>query len=126
MIDRNAERQPVPTDPDTGRPYINTVAAVAIAPSGVGAELSSYVAQAVGVIRNSGLLNETNAMFTNIEGDLDAVLKVVRDATMKLAGQGYRTGVTLKLDIRPGFSEQLTQKPALVDTLLDDDVDSRR
>lgn len=126
MIDRNAERQPVPTDPDTGRPYINTVAAVAIAPSGVGAELSSYVAQAVGVIRNSGLPNETNAMFTNIEGDLDAVLKVVRDATMELAGQGYRTGVTLKLDIRPGFSEQLTQKPALVDHLLDDAVDSRR
>lgn len=126
MIDRNAERQTVPTDPDTGRPYINTVAAVAIAPSGVGAELSSYVAQAVGVIRDSGLPNETNAMFTNIEGDLDDVLRVVRDATMKLAGQGYRTGVTLKLDIRPGFSGQLTQKPALVDTLLDDDVDSRR
>ncbi|MCH4158956.1 MAG: thiamine-binding protein [Bifidobacterium minimum] len=126
MIDRNAERQTVPTDPDTGRPYINTVAAVAIAPSGVGAELSSYVAQAVGVIRDSGLPNETNAMFTNIEGDLADVLRVVRDATMKLAGQGYRTGVTLKLDIRPGFSGQLTQKPALVDTLLDDDVDSRR
>ena len=126
MIDRIAERQTVPTDPDTGRPYINTVAAVAIAPSGVGAELSSYVAQAVGVIRDSGLPNETNAMFTNIEGDLDDVLRVVRDATMKLAGQGYRTGVTLKLDIRPGFSGQLTQKPALVDTLLDDDVDSRR
>ena len=126
MIDRNAERQTVPTDPDTGRTYINAVAAVAIAPSGVGAELSSYVAQAVGVIRDSGLPNETNAMFTNIEGDLDDVLRVVRDATMKLAGQGYRTGVTLKLDIRPGFSGQLTQKPALVDTLLDDDVDSRR
>ena len=76
MIDRNAERQTVPTDPDTGRPYINTVAAVAIAPSGVGAELSSYVAQAVGVIRDSGLPNETNAMFTNIEGDLDDVLRV--------------------------------------------------
>ncbi|MDN6485778.1 MAG: thiamine-binding protein, partial [Bifidobacterium mongoliense] len=40
MIDRNKERQGVPTDPKTGKPYINTVAAVAIAPSGVGAELS--------------------------------------------------------------------------------------
>ena len=123
--DRNAERQEVPIDPATGRPYINTVAAVAIAPSGVGSELSGYVAQAVGVIRDSGLPNETNAMFTNIEGDLDAVLKVVRDATMKLAGQGYRTGVTLKLDIRPGFSGQLTEKAALVDHLLDDAADSR-
>lgn len=25
-------------------------------------------------------------MFTNIEGDIDDVLKVIRDATMKLAG----------------------------------------
>jgi uncharacterized protein YqgV (UPF0045/DUF77 family) len=58
-------------------------------------------------------------MFTNIEGDLDDVLKVVREATMKLAGQGYRTGVTLKLDIRPGFTGQLTRKPELVDEILD-------
>lgn len=120
MVDRNAVKQEVPVDAETGKPYINTVAAVAIAPNGVGAELSEYVAQAVGVIRDSGLPNETNAMFTNIEGDLDDVLKVVRDATMKLAGQGYRTGVTLKLDIRPGFTGQISEKPKLVDTLLGD------
>lgn len=118
MIDRNKERQGVPTDPKTGKPYINTVAAVAIAPSGVGAELSGYVAQAVGVIRDSGLPNETNAMFTNIEGNLDDVLAVVRDATMKLVSQGCRTGVTLKLDIRPGFTGQITRKPQLVDEIL--------
>lgn len=100
QINRNAVRQEVPVNPETDKPYINTVAAVAIAPSGVGAELSEYVSQAVAVIRDSGLPNETNAMFTNIEGDLDDVLRVVRDATMKLAEQGYRTGVTLKLDIR--------------------------
>lgn len=119
MIDRNAERQDVPVNEHTGKPYINTVAAVAIAPSGVGAELSEYVAQAIGVIRDSGLPNETNAMFTNIEGDLDEVLKVVRDATLKLAEQGYRTGVSLKLDIRPGFSGQIHKKAELVDHLLD-------
>lgn len=115
--DRNAVRQDVPTD-EHGAPIINTVAAVAIAPSGVGAELSDYVAEAVAVIRDSGLPNETNAMFTNIEGNLDDVLRVVRDATMKLAGQGYRTGVSLKLDIRPGFSGQMAQKPALVDEII--------
>ncbi|MCI1643315.1 MAG: thiamine-binding protein [Bifidobacterium crudilactis] len=104
---------------DSDKQYINTVAALCIAPSGVGDELSTYVAQAVATIRDSGLPNETNAMFTNIEGDLDDVLKVVREATMKLAGQGYRTGVTLKLDIRPGFTGQLTRKPELVDEILD-------
>lgn len=117
-IDRNAVRQTVPTDPETGKPYINTVAAVAIAPSGTGSELSQYVAQSVNVIRESGLDNETNAMFTNIEGNLDDVLKVVRDATMVLAAQGYRTGVTLKLDIRPGFSGQIKEKQQLVDEIL--------
>lgn len=120
MVDRNAVKQEVPVDAETGKPYINTVAAVAIAPSGVGSELSEYVAQAVGVIRDSGLPNETNAMFTNIEGNLDDVLKVVRDAAMKLAAQGYRTGVTLKLDIRPGFTCQINEKQQLVNQLLDD------
>ena len=118
-MDRYAERQEVPLDPETGKPVINTVAAVAIAPSGVGAELSDYVAQVVSVIRESGLHNETNAMFTYLAGDLDCVLRVVRDTAMALAGQGYRTGVSLKLDIRPGFSGQLEEKPRLVDELID-------
>ncbi|MCO6558587.1 MAG: thiamine-binding protein [Bifidobacterium sp.] len=117
-IDRNAVKQTVPTDSKTGKPYINTVAAVAIAPSGTGSELSEYVAQSVNVIRQSGLPNETNAMFTNIEGNLDDVLKTVRDATMVLASQGYRTEVTLKLDIRPGFSGQIKEKQQLVDEIL--------
>ncbi|MFT8704761.1 MTH1187 family thiamine-binding protein [Bifidobacterium aquikefiricola] len=98
--------------------YINTVAALSIAPSGVGEELSEYVAQAVKVIRDSGLPNETNAMFTNIEGDLDDVLDVVRDATLKLANQGFRTGVVLKLDIRPGVKGQIHKKAELVDEIL--------
>ena len=115
--DRNAVRQEVPVD-EHGKPIINTVAAVAIAPSGVGAELSEYVAEAVEVIRESGLPNETNAMFTTFEGHLVDVLKVVRDATMKLAEQGYRTGVTLKLDIRPGFSGQISEKQQLVNEIL--------
>ena len=92
-LDRNAEKQEVPVNPETGKPYINTLAAVAISPAGASPEKSTYVAQAVDVIRESGLPNETNAMFTNIEGDIDDVLKVIRDATMKLAGQGYRTDV---------------------------------
>ncbi|BDR54362.1 hypothetical protein KIMH_04730 [Bombiscardovia apis] len=105
-------------DARQGRDYINTVAAVAIAPSGTGEELSEYVAQAVGVIRESGLKNETNAMFTNIEGDLDEVLRVVRDATLKLAAQGHRTGVSLKLDIRPDARDQMERKPQLVNEIL--------
>ena len=117
-LDRNAEKQEVPIDPKTGKPYINTLAAVAISPAGASPEKSTYVAQAVDVIRQSGLPNETNAMFTNIEGDIDDVLKVIRDATMKLAGQGYRTDVVIRLDIRPGFNGQIHAKQDLVDEIL--------
>jgi uncharacterized protein YqgV (UPF0045/DUF77 family) len=117
-LDRNAEKQEVPINPETGKPYINTLAAVAISPAGASPEKSTYVAQAVDVIRQSGLPSETNAMFTNIEGDIDDVLKVIRDATMKLAGQGYRTDVVIRLDIRPGFEGQIHAKQALVDEIL--------
>ena len=110
-LDRNAEKQEVPVNPETGKPYINTLAAVAISPAGA-------VAQAVDVIRESGLPNETNAMFTNIEGDIDDVLKVIRDATMKIAGQGYRTDVVIRLDIRPGFEGQIHAKQELVNEIL--------
>ena len=45
-LDRNAERQEVPVDPATGKPYINTLAAVAISPAGASPEKSTYVSQA--------------------------------------------------------------------------------
>ena len=32
-LDRNAEKQEVPINPETGKPYINTLAAVAISPA---------------------------------------------------------------------------------------------
>ncbi|WP_196779139.1 thiamine-binding protein [Bifidobacterium choloepi] len=106
-----------PKSPDD-ESYVNTVGAVAIAPSGVGEELDEYVAEVVRAIRESGLPNETNAMFTNLEGDLDDVLRTVRDAAMVLASEGHRTQVTLKLDIRPSFRGQLAEKVAKVNRLL--------
>ena len=48
---------------------MNTLIAVAIAPFGVGDELSSEVAEVVKVIRESGLPNRTYSMFTEIEGE---------------------------------------------------------
>ena len=120
IIDRNAVTQEVPIDPETGKPYLNTVAAIQVSANGVGSEVSPYVAQAVEVIRESGLPQETNALFTNVEGDLDDVLKVAGEAAKKLAEQGYRTSLVLHMDIRPGFTGQPTEKPKLVDEILAD------
>lgn len=117
-IDRNAVKQEVPVDPETGKPYLNTVAAIQVSVSGAGSEVSPYVAQAIQVIRESGLPQETNALFTDVEGDLDDVLHVAGEAAKKLAQQGYRTSLVLHMDIRPGFRGQLTEKPKIVDEIL--------
>ena len=67
---------------------MNTLVAVAIAPFGVGDELAPEVAEVVRVIRESGLPNKTYSMFTEIEGEWDEVMRVVRDATFVLAQKG--------------------------------------
>ncbi len=106
--------------PDMNDPsYLNTVAEVTIAPSGQGEEMSAYVAQVIKVIRDSGLPNQTNAMSTVVEGDLHQVMEVTEEATRVLAEQGYRTGVSLRLDIRPGKRDQIHEKVELVDRILD-------
>ena len=97
---------------------MNTLAAVAIAPFGVGDELAPYVAEAIRVIRDSGLSHRTTSMFTEIEGDWDEVMAVVRDATMALADQGVRTEVIMKADIRPGHTDTLHTKVEKVEALL--------
>lgn len=97
---------------------MNTLVAVAIAPFGEGAELASYVAEVVKVIRASGLPNRTNSMFTEIEGEWDEVMQVVKDATFVLAERGIRTEVILKADIRPGRTDMMHAKVDAVDNIL--------
>ena len=72
--------------------------------------VSAPVAQAVRVIRESGLPTETNAMFTNIEGEWDEVMAVVKRAVDVVAESYPRVGLVLKADIRPGYDGQLRAK----------------
>lgn len=100
---------------------MNTLVAVAIAPFGVGDELAEHVAEVVRVICESGLPSKTSSMFTEIEGEWDEVMRVVKDATMVLAEKGIRTEVVLKADVRPGFENMMERKVAVVDALLEGD-----
>ncbi len=97
---------------------MNTLIAVAIVPCGVGDELAQKVAEVVKVIRESGLPNRTTSMFTEIEGEWDEVMKVVKDAAFVLAGKGIRTEVVLKADIRPGFTNMMHTKVEKVNGIL--------
>jgi uncharacterized protein (TIGR00106 family) len=72
--------------------------------------VSAAVAEAVRVVRESGLPCETNAMFTNIEGEWDEVMAVVKRAVDVVAASSPRVGLVLKADIRPGHEGQLTAK----------------
>ena len=81
--------------------------------------VSEAVAAAVRVVRESGLPNETNSMFTNIEGEWDEVMAVVKQAVDAVATTSARVGLVLKADIRPGYDGQLTAKVERVHQALD-------
>ncbi len=92
--------------------------ALSITPLGVGEDVSLPVADAIRVIRESGLPNRTDAMFTLVEGEWDEVMAVVKQAIDVVAAQAPRVGFVLKADIRPGVTSALTRKVATVDELL--------
>ena len=75
-----------------------------------GDAVGEYVADAVRVVRDSGLPNHTDAMFTTVEGDWDEVMAVVKQAIDAVAAKAPRVSVVLKADIRPGATGALTAK----------------
>jgi len=81
--------------------------------------VSEAVAAAVKVVRESGLPHETNAMFTNIEGEWDEVMSVVKRAVDAVGQVSPRVGLVLKADIRPGYDDQLAAKVQRIDELLE-------
>ena len=80
--------------------------------------VSEAVAEAVQVVRESGLPNETNAMFTNIEGEGDEVMAVIKRAVEVVSARSPRVGLVLKADIRPGHTGQLSAKVERVEERL--------
>ena len=78
------------------------------------------VAEAVRVVRESGLPNETNAMFTNVEGEWDDVMELVRACTMTVAESAPRVSLVIKIDHRPGATGALRHKVEAVEARLRD------
>src|SRR6476619_2357692 len=104
------------------------IVAISISPSGADETggVSESVAEAVRVIRDSGLPTETNAMFTNIEGDWDEVMAVVKRAVMTVAETSPRVGLVLKADLSAGHDTgQMTGKVERVEQRLAGGVDAQ-
>ena len=95
--------------------------AFSISPATTGDDggVAEAVAEAVRVVRDSGLPNETNAMFTNIEGEWDDVMAVIKRAVDVVSARSPRVGLVLKADIRPGHTGQLQAKVDRIDQLLE-------
>src|SRR5258708_6076503 len=94
--------------------------AVSVTPLGAGTDVGEIVAEAVRVVRASGLPNRTDAMFTTLEGDWDEVMGVVRQAVAAVEARAPRVSLVLKADIRPGVTDGLTSKVETIERHLGD------
>jgi uncharacterized protein (TIGR00106 family) len=66
-----------------------------------GDDLSPYVDAAVNVVKMSGLKYEVDAMATTIEGDIDQIIAVVKDAHQAVRSKGADRVLTeLRIDDR--------------------------
>ncbi|QLD12614.1 thiamine-binding protein [Microbacterium oleivorans] len=96
--------------------------AFSVAPSGTGradGSVHDAVAAAVAVVRASGLPHRTTSMFTEIEGEWDEVMAVVKDATEAVLPFGSRVSLVLKADIRPGRTGEIDAKIERLETALE-------
>ncbi|MDI2097426.1 thiamine-binding protein [Ruicaihuangia caeni] len=87
--------------------------AFSVAPSGTGradGSVHDAVAAAVRIVRDSGLPNRTDSMFTTIEGEWDEVFDVIKRATEAVGHYGSRVSLVIKADIRPGYVDEIDGK----------------
>lgn len=84
------------------------------------ASVHDAVAAAVKIVRDSGLPNHTDSMFTTIEGEWDEVFAVVKQATEAVGRFGSRVSLVIKADIRPGYSGELTAKVERLESAIAD------
>ncbi|MBX7161741.1 MAG: MTH1187 family thiamine-binding protein [Acidimicrobiia bacterium] len=97
------------------------LAAFSITPIGAGESVSSQVAEAVRLVRESGLPNETNAMFTNVEGDWDEVMALIGRCVERVGEAAPRVSVVIKVDSRRGAENVMESKMSSLESHLDVD-----
>ena len=95
------------------------LAAFSVTPIGTGDSVGDAVAEAIAIVRASGLPNETNAMFTNLEGDWDEVMGVIRRCVEAAGAHAPRVSVVIKLDHRAGTDGALRGKVESIERRLD-------
>ena len=88
------------------------IAEFSIHPIGVGESLSASVAEAFKIIEASGVAHEHHAMGTNLEGDWDEVMSVIKACRDRLLEHANRVSLAIKIDDRKGTTDRLARKVA--------------
>lgn len=100
---------------------VSVLVAFSVTPLGAGEAVGEIVAEAVRVVRESGLPNKTDSMFTMIEGDSWAeVMAVVQRAVEAVAARAPRVSTVIKADWRSGVSDAMTNKVQSIERYLSD------
>jgi uncharacterized protein (TIGR00106 family) len=100
---------------------VSVLVAFSVTPLGVGEGVGEIVAEAVKVVRESGLPNRTDAMFTVVEGDSWAeVMAVVQRAVEAVAARASRVSTVIKADWRADAVDAMTHKVESVQRHLSD------
>jgi uncharacterized protein (TIGR00106 family) len=98
---------------------VSVLVAFSVTPLGVGESVGEMVAEAVAVVRESGLANKTDSMFTVVEGDdWGEVMAVVQRAVEAVKARAPRVSVVIKADWRTGVTHAMTHKTESVERFL--------
>ncbi|GAA0390674.1 UPF0045 protein [Acrocarpospora corrugata] len=90
---------------------MSVLIAFSVTPIGTGENVGELVAEAVRVVRASGLPNHTDAMFTTIEAPTwNEAMTVVHAAVAAVEARSPRVSLVLKADIRPSEPNRITTK----------------
>lgn len=83
---------------------------LSMSPLGAGESVSDDVARALQIIDASGLAYKLGPMGTCIEGEYDAVMRVVKACLDDMASRNRRVSFSIKADYRAGAQGRLTSK----------------
>jgi len=83
-----------------------------IFPTDVGESVSAYVAEVFKIIEASGLKYEHHAMGTNIEGDWDQVMAVIKACRDRMLESANRISISIRIDERKGVTDAIKKKVA--------------
>ncbi len=99
------------------------IAEFSIIPIGQGESLSSYVAECLKIVKESGMRYQFTATCTILEGDYDSVMRVIDKCHRKVRGMSNRVVTNIRIDDRAGSNDEMTRKVASVERKLDVPID---